>query len=542
MTSGLCTGCAGCIVACPHDVLGYDDTNGVYRPFHLDEDGGAGRLHPRGEGLHHVYPGLPALSELGDGDRHVPLRTRAPRRRGGRDRRETSSSRGRRIPAVRDAGQDGGLVSAILIWALEHDRIDAALVSALEGDGTSWKAVPAVARTREEILDTAGSRYTYSANTLAYPEAIEAGAERIALVGMSCQASVPAGHVGPQGREGGAPPGAVDRAAVLQDLRRRHLPGAVRGPVRPAARQTSARSTSRACSRSGPVTVGTTRCRSKRGTRGRGEGCKACPDFAAEHADISTGGIGAFNDWTLTIVRTDQGREHHRRHDRRRCGRDPARRRRPGCHRAAAQAGARQPSSVARDRGRLAAAPALFGLTLAPAVGPSGSGASAAGRRDRLGCASGIERVSRVPPSTRARVKTASNMGSVSVPVNVFCWLGWYEHSDRQATGRGRLDPVAEARPGTNAELGRHHLVGELAEGHHDARRPRAAPAPAAGTADTCRVRRWSARSSAVRSARRRSRTRRAARARRRAPRWWAGWPARRATGRRTASPPNDRP
>ena len=39
------------------------------------------------------------------------------------------------------------------------------------------------------------------------------------------------------------------------------------------------------------------------------EGCKKCPDFAAEHADISTGGIGAFNDWTLTIVRTEAGRE-----------------------------------------------------------------------------------------------------------------------------------------------------------------------------------------------------------------------------------------
>jgi len=39
------------------------------------------------------------------------------------------------------------------------------------------------------------------------------------------------------------------------------------------------------------------------------EGCKSCPDFAAEHADISTGGIGAFNDWTLTVVRTDAGRE-----------------------------------------------------------------------------------------------------------------------------------------------------------------------------------------------------------------------------------------
>ena len=39
------------------------------------------------------------------------------------------------------------------------------------------------------------------------------------------------------------------------------------------------------------------------------EGCKLCPDFAAEHADISTGGIGKFNDWTLTIVRTDAGRD-----------------------------------------------------------------------------------------------------------------------------------------------------------------------------------------------------------------------------------------
>jgi coenzyme F420-reducing hydrogenase beta subunit len=37
------------------------------------------------------------------------------------------------------------------------------------------------------------------------------------------------------------------------------------------------------------------------------EGCKHCPDFAAEHADVSTGGIGEDNDWTLTIVRTELG-------------------------------------------------------------------------------------------------------------------------------------------------------------------------------------------------------------------------------------------
>ena len=42
VTTGLCTGCAGCVVACPYDVLGYDDSNGVYRPFHLEADGGPG--------------------------------------------------------------------------------------------------------------------------------------------------------------------------------------------------------------------------------------------------------------------------------------------------------------------------------------------------------------------------------------------------------------------------------------------------------------------------------------------------------------------
>ncbi len=38
-------------------------------------------------------------------------------------------------------------------------------------------------------------------------------------------------------------------------------------------------------------------------------GCTHCPDFAAEHADISTGGIGEDNDWTLTIARTELGEE-----------------------------------------------------------------------------------------------------------------------------------------------------------------------------------------------------------------------------------------
>ena len=92
---------------------------------------------------------------------------------------------------IHEVGQDGGLVSAILIWALDNGYIDAALTSYVgEGEGSQWTASPGVAFNRDDVIRGAGSRYTYSANTLAYTEAIEAGAKKIALVGMSCQSSI----------------------------------------------------------------------------------------------------------------------------------------------------------------------------------------------------------------------------------------------------------------------------------------------------------------------------------------------------------------
>ncbi len=191
------------------------------------------QLQPRSEGLHVVHPGLPAVSGVGARDRRVHVR---PRRAPSTSRQASSRTSCSPAPPIRSSprwARTAASCRPCSIYALEHDLIDAALVSYLEGDGTSWKAIPGVARTREDVIASAGSRYTYSANTMAYADAIESGAERIALVGMSCQSSVP--PVMKQRKAGKVARRLVaqHRAALLEDVRRRDLRGALRGQVRP---------------------------------------------------------------------------------------------------------------------------------------------------------------------------------------------------------------------------------------------------------------------------------------------------------------------
>ena len=307
ITSGLCTGCAGCVISCPHDVIGYDHVQGGYKPFHLEDELGKDNCIHGEKGCTSCTRACP---------RYQLWETQADEHLFGRVR-ETEEVSGiysdilltRAVDdGVHDAGQDGGLVSAMLLWLLEEKYIDGALVSYLEGDGSSWVAKPGVATTPEEIMASAGSRYTYSANTLALPEAQERGLENLALVGMSCQSSVPpvmtVRKAGKVARRFALNIGLLC-SKTFDDAIFEELFEAKYGLSRAMIKKVNIKGVFQIWTHDGEYhEVPLKECHAW--TR---EGCNHCPDFAAEHADISTGGIGKYNDWTLTIVRTELGRE-----------------------------------------------------------------------------------------------------------------------------------------------------------------------------------------------------------------------------------------
>ena len=305
--SGLCTGCAGCVIVCPHEVIGYDDTMGRYKPFHLeDELGPTDCIHGQ-KGCTSCTRACPRFRAWEpEADEHLFGRVRQPDEHSGvyQDILLTKAS----DESVHDTGQDGGFVSALLIWLLDHDYIDGALTSYLEGDKGDWKAIPGIATTKEDVLRGAGSRYTYSANMMAMKEATERGLKRLALVGMSCMSSSPPvmwhRKVGKSSKPflfniGLLCSKSFDDAIFeelfetkyglrKQDMVKMNIKGVFQIWMRDGSYHE----------------INLKECHAW--TR---DGCNHCPDFAAEHADISTGGIGKYNDWTLTIVRTDLGRE-----------------------------------------------------------------------------------------------------------------------------------------------------------------------------------------------------------------------------------------
>lgn len=89
---------------------------------------------------------------------------------------------------IREKGYTGGKLTATLAFLLENEEIDAAIVSHW-GDSSPypWVSWPTIARTREDLIKGAGSKYVFSPNLISLGEiAANDDIQTVAMVGLGC--------------------------------------------------------------------------------------------------------------------------------------------------------------------------------------------------------------------------------------------------------------------------------------------------------------------------------------------------------------------
>jgi coenzyme F420 hydrogenase subunit beta len=202
--------------------------------------------------------------------------------------------------------QDGGVVTALLQSALETKVIDGAIVSVIS-EQTPLYPVPKLLTTADEILESGGTRYSYSPNLLALPEASRQKRKSVAFVGTACQiravrrmqmcrlkiaANVKV-FVGLMCSECFTYEGLVEKhlhgklGINLEDIKGMNIKGKL------IVRLKSGSS----------VIIPLSEV--KQYARGS---CRFCEDFSAELADVSAGGLG-LEGWTFAVMRTKKGED-----------------------------------------------------------------------------------------------------------------------------------------------------------------------------------------------------------------------------------------
>ncbi len=307
VATDVCCSCAACVVVCPHHVLRYDF--GLEKPYQTDE------LHP--DNCSHGEKGCdicaracprldheagiwrwnwPQLEELLFG------RTRAPDEIYGVARQVVLARSS--DPGVVAKSQDGGIGSAIILHGLETGAFQGAVVSAFDG---KQMTSPKLVMTPEEVLGTAKSRYTYCATPLALQDAVERRLRRVAMVGVSCEISaapkMTAAGVRKWSSRIALTVGLMCSETFLpQPFLEAKLQGEYGIDLSRVSKINIKGRIVVTMDDGSEKEIPLAECR----PMARAWGCPFCPDFSAEHADISLGGLG-MEGWSMVVVRTERG-------------------------------------------------------------------------------------------------------------------------------------------------------------------------------------------------------------------------------------------
>jgi coenzyme F420 hydrogenase subunit beta len=210
---------------------------------------------------------------------------------------------------IKDRAQDGGIVTALLAYALDKKLIDAAVVT---GRDSKWLARPVVATKYSDLVESAGTKYTPSPNLLGVRSAIdEYGKNRVGLVGTPCQMK-------------------AARRIQTSPLGNRKLAQAIQFAIGLFCMESYGynKLVEDYIVSKGIDISQVTKTGIKKGSfiawSGENEllhvplkeidsyvrkSCKQCDDFTAEYADISVGGIGCPSGYSTILARTEKGLE-----------------------------------------------------------------------------------------------------------------------------------------------------------------------------------------------------------------------------------------
>jgi len=288
----LCSGCAACILVCPFGCLEYFEA----KPKLIKKCEICGicpKTCPRFE-----FPQA-ALEKL------VLERERQPDEEFGVYRRLVVA-RATDDNILRSC-QDGGVASALLAYSLNNGVIDSAVVSGVSKE-KPWFPLPRLISTPEEVLQCAGTRYTYSPNLLALQEAVQQKRKSLAFVSTPCQIqSIRKIEAFPLKKYSGILRFTIGlmctESFTYEGLMKKHIEG-VLGVDLNDVKKMNIKGKVLITTGSGEIKTISLQ-EAKQYTR---QGCLPCTDFSAELADISTGGLG-LSGWTFTIIRTKKGEE-----------------------------------------------------------------------------------------------------------------------------------------------------------------------------------------------------------------------------------------
>jgi len=208
---------------------------------------------------------------------------------------------------IQKIAQDGGIVTALLTFALDEKIIDGAVVS---GPGKDmWKPEPMVAMSSDEILAAAGTKYTFSPNVFMLKQAArQYGLEKIGTVAIPCQTM---GIRKMQSYPFGVRFIADKIALLLGIYCMENFPFESLRTFISEKAGVSPELVEKMDIGKGKFWIYTADEELTiplKETHGYEQsGCKVCLDYVAELADLSTGSVGSPDGWSTVLTRTDAG-------------------------------------------------------------------------------------------------------------------------------------------------------------------------------------------------------------------------------------------